>query len=101
MKSIDKYKPLKEKYPDVVFLFNEGDVYSSYNEDADIVNNVLGIPINEGSIKYVSFARGELGENLRSLILAGNRVAIADPIESEEEYEQLKSKRISRINSLR
>ena len=86
-----EFSNLKEKHPDVLLLFREGDFYRLYKEDAVKAAMILGIATTdkltssiEKKIKTAEFPRTALDTYLPKLIRAGARVAICDRLELVE-----------------
>ncbi|RAJ87722.1 DNA mismatch repair protein MutS [Chitinophaga dinghuensis] len=82
-----QHKAIKERYPDAVLLFRVGDFYETFNEDAVIAAQVLGIVLTKranGSASYVDlagFPHHALDTYLHKLVKAGYRVAVCDQLE--------------------
>ncbi|WP_111599009.1 DNA mismatch repair protein MutS [Chitinophaga skermanii] len=82
-----QHNAIKAKYPDAVLLFRVGDFYETFNEDAVIAAQVLGIVLTKranGSATYVDlagFPHHSLDTYLHKLVKAGYRVAICDQLE--------------------
>lgn len=89
------YKELKAKHPDAVLLFRCGDFYETYEQDAKVVSEVLGITLTKrtGSPKGEGYMAGfpyhALDSYLPKLVRYCNqsesimkRVAICDQLES-------------------
>lgn len=86
-----EFSNLKEKHPDALLLFREGDFYRLYKEDAVKAAMILGIATAdkltsgiEKKIKTAEFPRIALDTYLPKLIRAGARVAICDRLELVE-----------------
>ena len=86
-----EFSNLKEKHPDALLLFREGDFYRLYKEDAVKAALILGIAtadkLTSGidkKIRTVEFPRIALDTYLPKLIRAGARVAICDRLEVVE-----------------
>lgn len=82
------FSNLKEKHPDALLLFREGDFYRFYKEDAVKAALILGIATAdkltagiEKKIKTAEFPTVALDTYLPKLIRAGARVAICDRLE--------------------
>lgn len=82
------FRNLKEKHPDALLLFREGDFYRLYKEDAVKAALILGIATAdkltagiEKKIKTAEFPTVALDTYLPKLIRAGARVAICDRLE--------------------
>lgn len=88
---IKQYNDLKQKHPDALLLFRCGDFYETYKEDAVKASNILGITLTKHSkrmdeegkpLKMAGFPYHALDTYLPKLIIAGERVAICDQLES-------------------
>lgn len=79
--SMKRFHELKEKHPDALLLFREGDFYTAYSEDAKDASDILGIALTKKNrCNAVSFPHHALDIYLPKLIRAGRRVAICDQI---------------------
>lgn len=82
-----QFYDLKAKHPDAVLLFRCGDFYETYEQDAKVVSEVLGITLTKrtGSPKGEGYMAGfpyhALDSYLPKIIRAGHRVAICDQLE--------------------
>lgn len=81
---LSQFHDLKQKHPDAVLLFRCGDFYETYEQDAKVVSEVLGITLTKrtGSPKGEGYMAGfpyhALDTYLPKIIRAGHRVAICD-----------------------
>ena len=76
-----KYCELKKKYPDRLVLFRFGDFYETYEDDAQLVSDCLGITLTKAhktGLRMAGFPYHALDTYLPRLIRAGFRVAITD-----------------------
>ena len=81
MFTTNKYKQLKEKYPDALILFRLKDYYYSCDEDAEKVAQTLDIAVTAiGSERIAKFRFFKLDKYLKKLVRAGHRVAICEPL---------------------
>lgn len=74
---------MKEVNPNAVPLFRCGDFYDSYEEDAKILADVLGITLTRRSsnnLLMVGFPHHALDGYLPRLIRAGHRVGTNDEV---------------------
>ncbi|WP_073083664.1 DNA mismatch repair protein MutS [Chitinophaga jiangningensis] len=83
---MQQHNAIKEKYPDAVLLFRVGDFYETFNEDAVIAAQVLGIVLTKranGSSNgdLAGFPHHALDTYLHKLVKAGYRVAVCDQLE--------------------
>jgi len=86
-----QYAELKEKHPDSILLFRQGDSYKAVNADASTVGNLLNLPFTRpedkrGGDLLATFPCQALDTYLPKLVREGMRVAIV-----EEAGKQLKS----------
>ncbi len=83
-----QFYEFKAKHPDAVLLFRCGDFYETYDDDAVLASEVLGITLtrrNKGhtapSTAMAGFPYQALDTYLPRLVRAGHRVAICDQLE--------------------
>ncbi|MBQ6964071.1 MAG: DNA mismatch repair protein MutS [Bacteroidaceae bacterium] len=85
-----QFNDLKAKHPEALLLFRCGDFYETYNEDATVAADILGITLTKRSSVAGTAASGTamagfpfhaLDTYLPKLIRAGRRVAICDQLE--------------------
>ena len=82
---IQQFNEFKEKHPEALLLFRCGDFYETYENDAHIVSEVLGITLTlntRDKRKMAGFPHHALDSYLPKLIRAGHRVAICDQLEA-------------------
>lgn len=76
-----KYCELKKKYPWRLVLFRCGDFYETYEDDAQLVSDCIGITltkVHKTGLRMAGFPYHALDTYLPRLIRAGFRVAIDD-----------------------
>ena len=87
---LKQFMDLKKKHPNAVLLFRCGDFYETYEDDAVVVSEVLGITLTKSTktknadgepLRMAGFPYHALDMYLHRLIRAGHRVAICDQIE--------------------
>lgn len=94
---------LKAKNPDAVLLFRCGDFYETYDSDAAIAAQVLGITLtrrnNKGAAatEMAGFPHHALDTYLPRLIRAGYRVAICDQLEDPKLAKKLVKRGITEL----
>jgi len=82
-----QYNEIKAKHPDAILLFRVGDFYETYDKDAVIASEILGILLtrraNGGAmfVELAGFPHHALDTYLPKLVRAGLRVAICDQLE--------------------
>lgn len=80
-----QFEEFKEKHPDALLIFRCGDFYETYEDDAQIASEVLGITLtldSKNKRKMAGFPHHALDTYLPKLIRAGHRVAICDQLEA-------------------
>ena len=76
-----KYCELKKKNPECLVLFRCGDFYETYEDDAQLVSDCIGITltkVHKTGLRMAGFPYHALDTYLPRLIRAGFRVAIDD-----------------------
>lgn len=82
-----QYNRIKTQYPDAILLFRVGDFYETFNSDAVITAEVLGIVLTKRSngaaseMDLAGFPHHALDTYLPKLVRAGYRVAICEQLE--------------------
>ena len=87
-----QFNDLKAKHPDALILFRCGDFYETYEEDAKVCSNVLGITLTKHSDGHslAAFPYHALDTYLPRLIRAGNRTCICDQLEDPRKKKLVK-----------
>ncbi|MBR8726214.1 DNA mismatch repair protein MutS [Bacteroides pyogenes] len=99
------YMDLKERYPDVVLLFRDGDQYKVLNSDAGKVAKVTGLKEvlladKRESHQQLTFPHYNLDKYLPMLVKSGLRVAIVDPLlTTKQKQENVQSSNVQQTNS--
>lgn len=87
------YMDLKERHPDAVLLFRDGDQYKVLNSDAGKVAKVTGLKERllkdkrEGH-QQLAFPHYDLDKYLPKLVRSGLRVAIVDPLPAPKQKQE-------------
>ncbi|MDE7117474.1 MAG: DNA mismatch repair protein MutS, partial [Bacteroidaceae bacterium] len=101
-----QFYDLKAKHPDALLLFRCGDFYETYNEDATVAADILGITLTKRSSVAGTSASGTamagfpyhaLDTYLPKLIRAGKRVAICDQLEDPKLTKKLVKRGITEL----
>ena len=77
----------KESYPNSIMLFRMGDFYETFDEDAKITSDILGIALTKrsngaaSSVPLAGFPYHSLDQHLYKLLTNGYRVAICEQVE--------------------
>ena len=101
-----QFYDLKAKHPDALLLFRCGDFYETYNEDAAVAAEILGITLTKRSsvagtsasgTAMAGFPHHALDTYLPKLIRAGKRVAICDQLEDPKLTKKLVKRGITEL----
>ncbi len=82
-----QYNRIKSQHPDAILLFRVGDFYETFNSDAVITSEVLGIVLTKrangaaSEMDLAGFPHHALDTYLPKLVRAGYRVAICEQLE--------------------
>jgi len=82
-----QYLQVKARYPDTILLFRMGDFFETFEEDARVTAQVLGITLTRrgngaaGEVPLAGFPHHALDAYLPRLLKAGHRVAICEQLE--------------------
>ena len=82
---------IKEKHPNSILLFRMGDFYETFEKDAEITSNILGIALTKrangaaSSVALAGFPYHSLDQHMYKLLKAGHRVAICEQIEDSKD----------------
>ena len=79
-----QYLDIKNQHPGSIVLFRMGDFFETFNEDAKITANILGIALTKrangaaSEVPLAGFPHHALDNYLPKLVKAGHRVAICE-----------------------
>jgi len=96
---------VKEKYPDSIILFRMGDFYETFEKDAEISADVLGIALTKrangaaASVPLAGFPYHALEQYLYKLLKAGHRVAICEQVEDPKESKGIVKREVVEVIS--
>lgn len=101
---MQQFEDFKRKYPNAVLLFRCGDFYETYNDDAVLASQVLGITLTRRSNKgsacqtaMAGFPYHALDTYLPKLVRAGHRVAICDQLEDPKKTKKLVKRGVTEL----
>ena len=83
-----QYYEIKAKYPDAMLLFQVGDFYETFGEDAVEASKILGITLTKRSngaaqnVDLAGFPQHAIDTYLPKLVKAGRRVAVCEQLEN-------------------
>ncbi|MEM6338111.1 MAG: DNA mismatch repair protein MutS, partial [Bacteroidota bacterium] len=82
-----QYKKIKDRHPNAILLFRMGDFYETFEHDAVLISDILGITLTKRSngkaadVPLAGFPHHALDTHLPKLVRAGHRVAICEQTE--------------------
>ena len=79
-KSFDHFR---QKYPDSILIFQMGDEYQAFYEDAQVCSGTLGLDLDclekdDERIPFVSMHLWNFNGHLRELLQAGHNIAVCE-----------------------
>ncbi|ULR41868.1 DNA mismatch repair protein MutS [Thermus sp. NEB1569] len=99
---LQQYVELRDRYPDYLLLFQVGDFYECFGEDAERLARALGLVLTHKTSK--DFTTPMAGIPLRAfdayaerLLKMGFRLAVADQVEPAEEAEGLVRREVTQL----
>ncbi|GAA6759774.1 DNA mismatch repair protein MutS [Thermus oshimai] len=99
---LQQYVELRDRYPDYLLLFQVGDFYECFGEDAERLARALGLALTHKTSK--DFTTPMAGIPIRAfdayaerLLKLGFRLAIADQVEPAEEAEGLVRREVTQL----
>ncbi|MER3425995.1 MAG: DNA mismatch repair protein MutS [Thermus sp.] len=99
---LEQYVALRDQYPDYLLLFQVGDFYECFGEDAERLARALGLTLTHKTSK--DFTTPMAGIPIRAadtylekLLALGFRVALADQVEPAEEAEGLVRREVTQL----
>ncbi len=99
---LQQYVALRDRYPDYLLLFQVGDFYECFGEDAERLARALGLALTHKTSK--DFTTPMAGIPIRAfegyaerLLKMGFRLAIADQVEPAEEAEGLVRREVTQL----
>ncbi len=83
----EQYLRLRAQHPGALLLFRMGDFYETFDDDAKILSDVLGIALTsrpmgreEGRLPLAGVPHHQLDRHVEQLVATGHRVAIAEQV---------------------
>jgi DNA mismatch repair protein MutS len=98
-----QYNLFKAKHPDAILLFRVGDFYETFDKDAVMTSEILGITLthrgNGGAsdVNLAGFPHHALDTYLPKLVRAGKRVAICDQLEDPKATKKIVKRGITEL----
>ncbi|WP_185850259.1 DNA mismatch repair protein MutS [Blattabacterium cuenoti] len=93
-----QYNDIKNKYPDTILLFQVGDFYETFGEDAIKCSELLNIVLTKRSSIYLAgFPCHSINTYLPKLIKFGLRIAICDQLEESKKGKNIVKRGVTEI----
>ena len=95
----------KDSYPDSIMLFRMGDFYETFDEDAKISSEILGITLTKrsngaaSSVPLAGFPYHSLDQYLHKLLTAGYKVAICEQVEDPKQAKGIVKREVVEVLS--
>lgn len=102
---MEQYRALKAQHPGAILLFQVGDFYETFEEDAHTVAAILGITLTRrnngaaGEVPLAGFPMRALDTYLPKLIEAGYRVAICEQTEDPKKAKKIVRREVKQLVS--
>jgi len=103
--AMKQYWDIKDSHPDCVLLFRMGDFYETFQEDAEIASEVLGITLTKrangaaSSVPLAGFPYHALDQYAYKLLNKGYRVAVCEQVENPKESKGIVKREVVEILS--
>lgn len=99
---LEQYVELRDAYPDYLLLFQVGDFYETFGEDAERFSRALNLTLTHKTAKdFVTPMAGvpvrSVDVHLERLLKQGFRVAVADQMELAEESDRLVRREVTQL----
>ena len=99
---LEQYVELRDAYPDYLLLFQVGDFYEAFGEDAERLARALNLTLTHKTAKdFTTPMAGipvrSVDVHLEKLLKQGFRVAVADQMELAEEAEKLVRREVTQL----
>ena len=96
---------IKDQYQDCIILFRMGDFYETFEKDAKITSNILGIALTKrsngaaSSVALAGFPHHSLDQYLYKLLTAGHKVAICEQVEDASQAKGIVKREVVEVVS--
>lgn len=98
-----QYKNIKDKYPDSILMFQMGDFYEMFYEDANQSSSVLGITLTsrdknkENKVPMCGVPLTNLATSVKKLLDNNLKVAVCDQIENPEYAKGIVNREVTKL----
>ncbi len=98
-----QYKNIKNRYPDSILMFQMGDFYEMFFEDANVSSSILGITLTsrnknkENQVPMCGVPLTNLGSSVKKLLDSNLKVAVCDQIENPVNAKGIVKRGVTRL----
>ena len=103
--AMKQYWDIKNNNPGAILLFRMGDFYETFENDAEVTSDVLGITLTKrangaaSSVPLAGFPYHALDQYVYKLLNAGHRVAICEQVEDPKKSKGIVKREVVEILS--
>ncbi len=103
--AMKQYWDIKNNYPESILLFRMGDFYETFDNDAQITSDILGITLTKrangaaSSVPLAGFPYHALDQYIDKLLKAGYRVAICEQVEDPKKAKGIVKREVVEVLS--
>src|SRR6516165_9244394 len=96
---MQQYQDARARHPGMVLLFRMGDFYETFEADALLLSQVLGLTLTsrDKTVPMAGFPHHSLENHLKKLLQAGHRVAVCDQVEDPAVAKGLVRREVTRV----
>ena len=98
---MQQFRAAKDAYPGMIVLFQNGEFYELFDEDAELAHKTLGLVLTKREEHPMAgFPLAKLDHQLRQLLAAGHRVAVAEQTEPPNDGKKIIRREVTRVVTL-
>ena len=103
--AMKQYWDIKSNYSDSIVLFRMGDFYETFDSDAELTSEILGITLTKrangaaSSVPLAGFPYHAIDQYVDRLLKAGHRVAICEQVEDPKESKGIVKREVVEVLS--
>ena len=100
-----QFSEAKKNHPNSILLFRMGDFYETFEDDAILTSEILGITLTKRSngaasaVPLAGFPYHSLDQHLYKLLSAGHRVAICEQVEDPKQSKGIVKREVVEVLS--
>ena len=98
---MQQFRAAKDAYPGMIVLFQNGEFYELFDEDAEVCHKVCGLTLTKREEHPMAgFPLAKLDHQLRQLLAAGYRVAVAEQMDPPHDSKKIIRREVTRVVTL-